>query len=113
MKCFNSNFLIFKERPCLCYILSYIIITKLLIDLIYYILSQAHHKLNLTIIFIFPIFEQITMSNWLKLSLLLVLAAAATTANDESASAKLLFSKQILNKYLVEGMDILIKYVSY
>ena len=53
------------------------------------------------------------MLNWLKLSLLLVLAAAATTANDESASAKLLVSKQILNKYLVEGLDILIKYVSY
>lgn len=49
------------------------------------------------------------MDNWFKLCVLL-LVAAATTGNEEAAPAKLLFSKQILNKYLVEGMDIVIKY---
>nr|CAG4645157.1 EOG090X0EPM [Leptodora kindtii] len=49
------------------------------------------------------------MTNWLKISILLVLAAT-TLGNEESTSAKLLFSKQILNKYLVEGMDIVIRY---
>nr|CAG4650526.1 EOG090X0EPM [Sida crystallina] len=50
------------------------------------------------------------MANWLKFCFLIVLVAATTSGNDETTSAKLLFSKQILNKYLVEGMDIVIKY---
>jgi hypothetical protein len=49
-----------------------------------------------------------TMDNWLKICLLVVFAVA-TTGNEEATPAKLLFSKQILNKYLVEGMDIVIK----
>ena len=53
-------------------------------------------------------FRSIKMTNWLKISILLVLAAT-TLGNEESTSAKLLFSKQILNKYLVEGMDIVIR----
>lgn len=52
------------------------------------------------------------MDNWFNLCVLL-LVAAATTGNEEAAPAKLLFSKQILNKYLVEGMDIVIKYSLY
>ena len=50
------------------------------------------------------------MENWLKVCILVVIAAS-TTGNEEVSPAKLLFSKQILNKYLVEGMDIVIKYV--
>nr|CAG4636557.1 EOG090X0EPM [Eubosmina coregoni]SVE70092.1 EOG090X0EPM [Eubosmina coregoni] len=49
------------------------------------------------------------MENWLKVCILVVIAAS-TTGNEEVSPAKLLFSKQILNKYLVEGMDIVIKY---
>nr|CAG4647445.1 EOG090X0EPM [Megafenestra aurita]SVE92684.1 EOG090X0EPM [Megafenestra aurita] len=49
------------------------------------------------------------MDNWVKICLV-VLFAVATTGNEEATPAKLLFSKQILNKYLVEGMDIVIKY---
>lgn len=51
------------------------------------------------------------MSNWLSLCLMAVLAISSTSCEDESPAAKLLFSKQILNKYLVEGMDVVIKYV--
>nr|SVE77282.1 EOG090X0EPM [Daphnia lumholtzi]SVE77897.1 EOG090X0EPM [Daphnia lumholtzi]SVE78527.1 EOG090X0EPM [Daphnia lumholtzi]SVE79156.1 EOG090X0EPM [Daphnia lumholtzi] len=50
-----------------------------------------------------------TMDNWLKICIVVVLAVV-TTGNEEATPAKLLFSKQILNKYLVEGMDIVIKY---
>lgn len=49
------------------------------------------------------------MDNWLKICLVVVFAVA-TAGNEEATPAKLLFSKQILNKYLVEGMDIVIKY---
>jgi hypothetical protein len=48
------------------------------------------------------------MDNWLKICLVVVFAVA-TTGNEEASPAKLLFSKQILNKYIVEGMDIVIK----
>nr|CAG4643538.1 EOG090X0EPM [Ilyocryptus agilis] len=41
---------------------------------------------------------------------LLVIALAAVGGNEEVTPARLLFSKQILNKYLVEEMDIVIKY---
>nr|CAG4642084.1 EOG090X0EPM [Eurycercus lamellatus] len=49
------------------------------------------------------------MENWFKICVLVVIAAV-TMGNEEAAPARLLFSKQILNKYLVEGMDIVIKY---
>nr|CAG4646612.1 EOG090X0EPM [Macrothrix elegans] len=49
------------------------------------------------------------MENWLKICIFVVLAVVAA-GNEEVTPAKLLFSKQILNKYLVEGMDIVIKY---
>jgi len=39
----------------------------------------------------------------------LVLMVSTTLGNDEATPAKLLFSKQILNKYLVEEMDVVIK----
>lgn len=45
-----------------------------------------------------------------KLLSLLLIITAAVTADDEAAVARLLVSKQHLNKYLVENMDILLKY---
>ncbi|XP_047526485.1 translocon-associated protein subunit beta [Vanessa atalanta] len=48
-----------------------------------------------------------------KLLTLIVIIAAAATADEEPSLAKLLISKQVLNKYLVENMDILIKYTLF
>jgi len=41
---------------------------------------------------------------------LLVLAVGISQLNADDGSARLLLSKQIHNKYLVEGMDIVVKY---
>nr|CAG4648284.1 EOG090X0EPM [Moina brachiata]SVE93291.1 EOG090X0EPM [Moina brachiata] len=52
------------------------------------------------------------MESWLKV-LVLVATLTLASGNEEASPAKLLVSKQILNKYLVEGMDIVIKYSFY
>ena len=49
-----------------------------------------------------------TMERLFKICVL-VLMVSTTLGNDEATPAKLLFSKQILNKYLVEEMDVVIK----
>ncbi|CAH0405150.1 unnamed protein product [Chilo suppressalis] len=48
-----------------------------------------------------------------KLLSLILIVAAIAFAEDEPTVAKLLVSKQVLNKYLVENMDILVKYTLY
>ncbi|XP_038220924.1 translocon-associated protein subunit beta [Zerene cesonia] len=48
-----------------------------------------------------------------KIFSLVLLIVAAVVADEEAAVARLLVSKQVLNKYLVENMDILIKYTLY
>lgn len=58
---------------------------------------------------IFECLDSFNMERLLKICVL-VLMASTTLGNDEATPAKLLFSKQILNKYLVEGMDVVIKY---
>jgi len=59
---------------------------------------------------IFECLDSFNMERLLKICVL-VLMASTTLGNDEATPAKLLFSKQILNKYLVEGMDVVIKYL--
>nr|CAG4643878.1 EOG090X04F1 [Lepidurus arcticus] len=50
---------------------------------------------------------------WYLLFATLALALPFCTGADEEGSARLVLSKQILNKYLVEGMDVVIKYSLY
>lgn len=45
--------------------------------------------------------------------LIAAMAMATTTENGEEARARLLVSKQILNKYLVEQRDIMVKYTLF
>ncbi|XP_023935848.1 translocon-associated protein subunit beta [Bicyclus anynana] len=48
-----------------------------------------------------------------KLLALVLIIAAAVAADEEPAVARLLVLKQVLNTYLVENMDILIKYTLF
>lgn len=42
-----------------------------------------------------------------------LIVASGFAAEDEGSTARLLVNKQVLNKYLVEGNDVLIKYTLY
>ncbi|XP_039753986.1 translocon-associated protein subunit beta [Pararge aegeria] len=48
-----------------------------------------------------------------KLLALVLIFASAVSADEEPTIARLLVSKQVLNTYLVENMDILIKYTLF
>lgn len=54
-------------------------------------------------------FKTIVKMKTLALLLIAIFSFARGTGEDEYTGARLLVSKQILNKYLVEDMDILIK----
>jgi translocon-associated protein subunit beta len=46
---------------------------------------------------------------FLSIAVLVTLAICTTGNEEEETAARLLVSKQILNKYLVEDMDIVVK----
>lgn len=51
---------------------------------------------------------------WLRCFLVLcTLAAKSLSLEENDASARLLVSKQILNRYIVEDMDLIVKYTLY
>ncbi|EEB15815.1 translocon-associated protein subunit beta precursor, putative [Pediculus humanus corporis] len=51
--------------------------------------------------------------NYILLLILGISSIVKCSSEDDSSGARLLVSKQILNKYLVEDMDILLKYTLY
>lgn len=53
------------------------------------------------------------LSSVMKYFVLLALFVLASGNLEEEGGARLLVSKQILNKYLVENMDIIVKYTVY